>query len=281
MKNLLGSVVGNEIFFVYTLIILVVIFIILIILIDKKSSKKTTQNLFDTLNMKIIANPDEVKRDTIKEENTNIDIKTINNIKEKNKEFPDLEPIKQVEIIGVEENLKEVIKEIEEEPYIETELEKTQAQIRVEEITKALEKADLDGKIEKDKYEIFEEEQEKNAIISYNELMKSYDKLYSENEKIQYLEDDEIPINIEELYKIQDKEKEIKKVEMEDFITIKEKIDDEKPKTVDSTFKSSPYISPVYGIQTPPIEVKKQHDNDIENANQFLQSLKELKNNLD
>lgn len=280
MKNLLDSVIGNELFFVYTLIILVVILIILIVLIDKKNSKKSTQNLFDTLNMKIIANPDEVKRDTIKEENKDIEIKTINTTEIKD-EFVDLEPINEVEVIGLSSELKEVVKEIEEEPYVESELEKTQAQIRVEEITKALEKADIEEKIQKDKYEIFEEEQEKNAIISYNELIKEYDKLYSENEKIQYLEDDEIPINIDELYKMQDKENEVKKVEIEDFVTLKEKVVEEKPKVVDTTFKSSPYISPVYGIQTPPIDIKTSTDSDIENANQFLQSLKDLKNNLD
>ena len=66
--------------------------------------------------------------------------------------------------------------------------------------------------IEKDKYEQFEEEQEKNAIISYNELKKSFDKLYTESERIQYLEDDEIPINIEELYKLQKIEKDVEEL---------------------------------------------------------------------
>ena len=137
---------------------------------------------------------------------------------------------------------------------------------------RALEKAE---KQDKDKYEIFEEEQEKNAIISYNELKKSFDKLYSENEKIQYLEDDEIPINIEELYKIKETNEESNKVELKDLSDIK------KSSQTTSTFKNSPYISPVYGIQEPPIETKRVPDIEIESANQFLQTLKELKNNLD
>ena len=131
-----------------------------------------------------------------------------------------------------------------------------------------------------------QEEQEKNAIISYNELKKSFDKLYSENEKIQYIDDDEIPINIDELYQLSKKQE--KKETLEDTIkrinemsTPKKEEYQQKENVTTSTFKSSPLISPVYGIQKPPVETKTTVDKDIQNANQFLQSLKELKNNLD
>ena len=119
--------------------------------------------------------------------------------------------------------LKQTIQELENEIDIENELEKTQAQLRVEEITKALENAQIDEIVEKDKYEQFEEEQEKNAIISYNELMKSFDKLYTENEKIQYLDDDEIPININELYRLRDEqEKQKRSIKLEEIKVIKQ-----------------------------------------------------------
>lgn len=280
MEGLLASIAGNELFFVYSLVAIVILLIIVIVVIDKRDNKKKPTNLFDTLNMKIIANPDDIKQEINNEENEIIEIKSVS----KEDDFKDLEPIPNIEVMDYKESLRESIKSIEEDIYIEDELEKTQAQIRVEEITKALEEAELKEVNEKDKYEQFEEEQEKNAIISYNELMASFDKLYSENEKIQYLEDDEIPINIEELYKLQQQEKEVtnKKVELEDFSTLKEVKPEPAPTvTSTSTFKSSPYISPVYGIQKPPIQVKKEKDIEIESANQFLQTLKELKSNLD
>lgn len=276
MKNFFNGALNNELIFVYGLIALVVVLIIVIIIIDKRESKKRNQNLFDTLNMKIIADSDTIKNesnDMLNDITNTPEVVEINSKKEI-EEFESLQPIKEVEVIK-----HEVIDEIaNDEFYAETDLEKTQAQIRIEEITKALQEAEVEEKIEKDKYELFEEEQEKNAIISYNELKESFEKIYSENEKIQYLEDDEIPINIDELYKKQNQEQENnQKVELKDFSDMKQ------PSTVDtsSSFKSSPYISPVYGIQEPPVEIKNEDDIEIESANQFLQTLKELKNNLD
>jgi len=278
MNSILDNAISNELLFVYSLITVVVILIIVIIVLDKRDSKKKPQNLFDTLNMKIIADPN----DTVKEFKDDSEVVEIKSVKVEN-EFKDLEPIQEIKIVDSSNELKKAIESIEEDIYVESDLEKTQAQIRVEEISKALENAEIEEKIEKDKYEQFEEEQEKNAIISYNELMKSFDKLYSENEKIQYLEDDEIPINIDELYKLQEQEaeKSTKKVEIEDFVSLNKQVESLPKKTQESSFKSSPYISPVYGIQQPPIEIKNETDKEIENANQFLQSLKELKSNLD
>ena len=276
MDIFFNNIVGKELFFVYGLIALVIILIIVIIVIDKRESRKKPKNLFDTLNMKIIQTND-INDKPVKEENIEVNIVTQNEKVEN--DFSDLEPIEPVSIISQNETLKETLESIEDEVYVESDLEKTQAQIRVEEITNALKDAQVDKKIEEDKYAKFEEEQEKNAIISYNELKESFDRLYDENEKIQYLEDDEIPININELYELRDKE-EIEKVKLDDFSDFK------KPEPVvqsqsTSTFKSSPLISPVYGIQTPPVEIKKHDDIEIQDANLFLQSLKELKNNLD
>ena len=47
-------------------------------------------------------------------------------------------------------------------------------------------------------------------------MYKRQDKLYSENEKIQYIDDDEIPINIDELYQLSKKQE--KKETLEDTI---------------------------------------------------------------
>lgn len=313
MKNFFANAISNELIFVYGLIALVIILIIVIVIIDKKESRKKPKNLFDTLNMKIISDvnnltPDD-KNEEVKEEKIVPELDIIEMKQKKNKDnFQDLEPIpevrvekenftipKQVESKKVKEEETELLEDIasndfsqneEEDIYIESDLEKTQAQIRVEEITEALKKAQVEEQIEEDKYAKFEEEQEKNAIISYNELKKSFDKLYSENEKIQYIDDDEIPINIDELYQLSKKQE--KKETLEDTIkrinemsTPKKEEYQQKENVTTSTFKSSPLISPVYGIQKPPVETKTTVDKDIQNANQFLQSLKELKNNLD
>lgn len=311
MKNLFANAISNELIFVYGLIALVIILIIVIVIIDKRESKKKPKNLFDTLNMKIISDVNKLtpenKNGEVKEEKIVPEFDIIEMKQKKNKDnFQDLEPIPEVRVekedftISKQVESKKAKEETElledmtstdfsqneEDIYIESDLEKTQAQIRVEEITEALKKAQVEEQIEEDKYAKFEEEQEKNAIISYNELKKSFDKLYSENEKIQYIDDDEIPINIDELYQLSKKQE--KKETLEDTIQIinemsapKKEEYHQKETTTTSTFKSSPLISPVYGIQKPPVETKTTVDKDIQNANQFLQGLKELKNNLD
>lgn len=269
MKDIFNNAISSELFFVYALIALVIILIIVIIILDKKESKKEPKSLFDTLNMKIIADSNEqLKSEKLEEVVIN------SNTDKPDSTFDDLAPLKEIEIKDTETTLQETVSELKNEPYQETELDKTQAQIRVEEITKALEEAQKEQEQEEDKYQKFEEEQEKNAIISYNELKESFDRLYSENEKIQYLEDGEIPININELYELRDNKQ---KAKLDDFNTVEVQKD-----TTSSGFKSSPLISPVYGIQKPPIENNvKSVDHDIENTNMFLKNLKELKSNLE
>ncbi len=273
MGSILDIVLGHELFFIYSLIAIVIVLILVIVIVGKKESKKKTPNLFDTLNLKIIANPDEMVDTT----------SSVVNIKKepKKEEFKDLEPIPKVSTVyseKVKETLEEVLDdEDSDDIYVESDLEKTQAQLRVEEITKALKEAEMEELNKKDKYEQFEEEQEKNAIISFNELMASYDKLYSENEKIQYIDDENIPINIDELYELQKESKESKSAP----VKIEELIPETKTNTKTSSFKSSPYISPVYGIQKPPVDSRNNTDIEIDDANKFLKTLKDLKNNLE
>ena len=174
MKNIFDNAISSELFFVYALIALVIILIIVIVVLDKKESKKKPKNLFDTLNMKIIADPYE--QNTTDEDNEKVSEEIIINQELKvNDDFQDLEPIEEVKIKDTAETLRETINELKNETYTENDLDKTQAQIRVEEITKALEEAKQE-ELEEDKYQKFEEEQEKNAIISYNELKESFDR---------------------------------------------------------------------------------------------------------
>ena len=230
----LSQNIDKELYFIYGLIALVILLIITIIIIDRIDSRrekeKSKKKLSDTLTMKPI------REDTI------IDNKYDDRVVErKEEERPKIKLEKKINVIRKEEP----------EYYVEPDLEKTQAQIRVEEITNALKEAGVDSEESYAKYEEFEEEQEKNAIISYEDLMNNYDRLYEENEKNQYIDDDSIPINIKELYELGKEERKVKE-------EVEEK----------------PYVSPVYGTLGTP------KDKDIENGNKFLDNLKELKSNL-
>lgn len=265
--------VSSGIYLVYGLVALLIILIIIIIIIDRKESKRETQNLFDTLNMKIISN------NNFDDEPEIIEVK--HNEKEK-ESFDDLILSISPDLNEARDKIKETVKLMDMEDMLtekESDLEKTQAQLRVETITKALEEANIDEKIEEDKYQKFEEEQEKNAIISYEELKDSFDKLYSENEKIQYIDDDTIPININELYELSD---EIKKEKIEEIKPKEELVEVKTNNLGDTQFRNSPFISPVYGIQKPPITSETHKtDDEIEDATRFLNNLKELQSNLE
>lgn len=165
------------------------------------------------------------------------------------------------------------------------ELEKTQAQIEVEEITKALEKA-VQEEQELNKYAKFEEEQEQNAIISYAELKGKFDELYEANEKIQYVNDDTIPINLKELYETN----ELMQTENQKNPPVKEEESQpvkaaDLPEKKPGEFRNSPIISPVYGIQKDDFQIKKEVSRtsreDLQTTTDFLNALKELQKNLD
>ena len=283
MAGFFGQNIDNQLYFIYGLVALVVILIIVIVVLDRKETKRRKQNeklLSNTLNFKPI------KDDSYIDKNID-DIEVVelkNNVEPKVEEYEEVSEMSEVE--PYQEQLPlEFEEEIDE--FEEDDLDKTQAQIRVEEITKALEKAVEEEKQEQqDKYLAFEEEQEKNAIISYQELKKSYDKLYEENEKIQYVDDDNIPINIDELYEYnkskQEKVEPVEKV-VQPVTQVEVKEEPKKVKIEDfnenkQTFKRSPYISPVYGIQKP-VEIKP--DTEVTDANKFLNDLKELRDNLE
>ena len=273
MTEFLSQNINTGLYIIYGLVVLVVVLIVVVVVLDRKETKRRRQNeklLSNTLNFKPI------KDDSYIDKNVD-EIEVVDLQKEKVEE----EPITEEEDVFEEELPVQQKLDLDfEDDTDEDELGKTQAQIRIEEITKALEKAVMEEKQkEEDKYAKFEEEQEKNAIISYKELKESFDKLYEENEKVQYVDDDSIPININELYEynktstesvdaepVEVKVEEPKKVKLEDFNEGKR------------VFKSSPYISPVYGIQKPTEVVP---DNEITNANSFLNDLKELRDNLE
>ena len=103
MKNFFANAISNELIFVYGLIALVIILIIAIVIIDKKESRKKPKNLFDTLNMKIISDVNnltpEDKNEEVKEEKIVPELDIIEMKQKKNKDnFQDLEPIPEVRV---------------------------------------------------------------------------------------------------------------------------------------------------------------------------------------
>ena len=144
-----------------------------------------------------------------------------------------------------------------------------------------------------------EDEQEEKAIISVEQFKKVSEELYDSNEVIQNAYDDEgdEPISIAELENLCNK-KEEKTVKMDDFNTVKldtievdkqiKKLEDLPPIAMEKKFKSSPFISPVYGLndnnknleleQTANLEKLNE---ELKKTNEFLKTLKELKKNLD
>ena len=266
---MLNGSINTELYFIYGLILVVILLIITVLIIDRKDAKRDRRRikLTDTLNMKPITD------DMIRDSKYRDDLEVVEIESKEEKELYNTKTLPEIKIELEEAGLLDDAKvEIEEEIYHDSDLEKTQAQIRVEEITKALEEAKIDEKIEeeKDKYADYEEEQEKNAFISYEDLKSSYDRLYKENEQKQYVDDNSIPINIKELYEVNNKENEyqVKYATTEEDVELLDTDDSNKKKNI---------VSSVFDVNR---AVKNNVDKDIQNASDFLSTLKELRNNL-
>ena len=155
----------------------------------------------------------------------------------------------------------------------------------------------------------FEEQQEEEAIISMDELMQKSKSLYEQNEVTQYEDEGNEPISLQDLESRMNKIKE--EVEVLDIEPSKPEIQKaeaqvEENKTVklddfntislkdaykeDRVFKSSPVISPIFGIEkkesTTNMELEntanyEKLDEEIKKTNEFLKVLKELQKKLD
>ena len=146
----------------------------------------------------------------------------------------------------------------------------------------------------------YEVEQESTAIISLEELVKKSKELYENNELTQYNDEGNEPISISELEVVSGRKAEpitspfeistvvgdepIDTVSNE-FETIKANIEPEVKR-----FKSSPIISPIYGIEKQEVSNDLELENtanyekldaEIKKTNEFLMTLKELQSKLD
>ena len=209
-------------------------------------------------------------------------------IKEQQKEEIEvLEPVEVLEYTSIEPDV-EVAKE---------ELHKITEELREQE-------EKVEEVVQNERLTDYEVEQEENAIISLEELVKKSKELYEANELTQYEDEGNEPISINDLEVIagreaepvtepfeistvvgEEKKEEVEKVVLDDFNTIKTNVEPEVKK-----FKSSPIISPIYGIEkqevTNDLELEntanyEKLDAEIKKTNEFLMTLKELQSKLD
>ncbi len=214
---------------------------------------------------------------------------------------------------SIENIYKEVSQEVEKNHIdkIEyTEIEPNPEEAK-EEIRKATEELLKTQELQlKDEIDLakFEAEQEENAIISIDELYSKSKVLYEQNEVSQYQDEGNEPISISDLEMRMNKIKtDVEEIEKEDIHTIEENAIaplEEKQQVVklddfntinnselykeDKIFKSSPIISPIFGIekQTNDMEFEntanyEKFDDEIRKTNEFLKVLKELQKKLE
>lgn len=216
------------------------------------------------------------------------------------------------EVLEVQPEVIEPVKETEELTYTSIEPTKQEAQAELRRLTEELEAA-ASSQEENIALTSFEEEQERDAIISLEELIKRSKEMYESNEISQY-DDENIPISLSDLERqiqetlqgtefldtptepvlietptIEPIKEEQEQLVLEDLNTVEI---NEKPisnayKT--EVFKISPVISPIYGIE----KTRNSNDMELENTanyekldaeikktNEFLAMIKDLQKNL-
>ena len=246
--------------------------------------------------------------------------------------IPEIEPVQQTVIEKVQQDEKvvenqeiptSVVEKIKEEKeaipeeelqYTSIEPNPTEAQAELMRLTETLEKAEEE--VKNIELTAFEEEQEQNAIISLDELMERGKAMY-ENGEFDKLEDEgNEPISLQDLEERMKEAKESvaaieeepvitevtpvsEQMVLDDFQTVEVKKETTTPVvekkelySEHKKFKSSPVISPVYGIEHPTstnandIELEntanyEKLDEEIRKTNEFLMTLKELQKKLD
>lgn len=201
--------ISVEIMVIYGLIALTVALIVFIIILDKKEKKKRIMNRTQELRLMDLRKTEENYAKEFKKQPLAMDTELKSVVEVKKEEVQPVcvvsktidnssanKVVEKPEVISTESIIQTDEYLIDENLYIEDDLEKTSAQLQLEMLAKELEKAQIH---EEEKIRRFEAEQEENAIISYNELLKVCEELYDKNEKVQYMDEGNEPINLEEL----------------------------------------------------------------------------------
>lgn len=285
MGTVIEFIQDNDIMIMTALLILIVALTILVLIIDIINKKKNAKDA-DVIFNKTEPNVINAFKETVYEE-TPLEYTT------------DLSQFENVVKLPIEE--EQQIKYVEDDE----ELEKTKAQLELKNLKEELIKADQKEREERlkakeqvkeetytDKVDSFESSQEENAIISMDQFNMVSDKIYEQNEEVQYKDEGNEPISIKELEELYNT-KELKVIPTDEEIIDVINVEKEKPiikeEQVEKKFKSSPVISPVYGtieedkISTIALENTANLDKlseEIRKTNEFLNLLRELRKNL-
>lgn len=221
-----------------------------------------------------------------------------------------------IDVASIEQKQEENNQNIEETGLSYTSIEPDQetAKIELEKLKEELERQEQVEQTGVIPMTSYEEEQEKTAIISLDELLQKSREMYAANEMTQYKDEGNEPISIQDLERQIKKtaatydepfiisnvvgdediaiEEEQETIHMDDFNTIKEPVVNITSKVEEvKKFKSSPIISPIFGIEK---SVSKDTELALENtanydkldeqlrkSNDFTLSLNELQQKLD
>ena len=359
MNELINFLTSKEIIVVYMVAGVACFLCFLIYLIDKTYYKRKRKHNTKELNKLV----EEVNRE-LEEEGYDVneeiyDTPVLAPIEEYSEEEKDIEDmiVENMEIVQDQADVEEIEEEIEVKPvvaepvvveeeqeelcYTDIEPNKEEAQAELRRLTEELMKAEALAQQEVEVQETpvveevknisltsYEEEQEENAIISLEELVRKSKDMYEQNELTQYADEGNEPISLQDL-EIKMKEYSInepttvesiveeiesledhvveepviieaqpvvieqQKLVLDDFNTVKVEPVEEVQQTISNAyqttkkFKSSPVISPIYGIR-PQSELELENtanyeklDEEIKKTNDFVMTLKELQSHLD
>lgn len=179
-----------------------------------------------------------------------------------------------VEIVKEEKNINTEVSNIETQPVTE---------IKDESINKPEKKKEIVTIEIKKNPEIELLDDEEDAIISYDELKKSANFGYTDEEMDLYVDEENAIISIDELEKLYKESEQIETIQYE----VKH-VEDLPEISSNKKFQSTPMISPVYGVTSSESELILEQtanleklNEEIKKTNEFLKTLKDLKKNLD
>lgn len=288
MKFIIDFILNNDTIIMASLFLLIIVLLLIVVIMDAVNRRKNSKNA------KLV----------LKDENNNItDV-----FKENLSEEVDLSKTKDLGEYTTSLDNDSKNSDITEIKYVDEddeELEKTKAQLELKNLKEELLKAELKEKTAAEKAVMIEDEeeqiptiedsidqfelsQEENAIISLDQFNKVSDKIYNDNEITQYKDEGNEPISIQELEKLYNSNETVIKDDINTDVK-EEKI--ETTEAIQSKFKSSPIISPVFGIDDGGDEsinnmalentanLDKLNE-EIRKTNEFLNTLRELRKNL-
>lgn len=288
MKFIIDFILNNDTIIMASLFLLIIVLLLIVVIMDAVNRRKNSKNA------KLV----------LKDENNNItDV-----FKENLSEEVDLSKTKDLGEYTTSLDNDSKNSDITEIKYVDEddeELEKTKAQLELKNLKEELLKAELKEKTAAEKavmigdeeeqiptiensIDQFELSQEENAIISLDQFNKVSDKIYNDNEITQYKDEGNEPISIQELEKLYNSNETVIKDDINTDVK-EEKI--ATTEAIQSKFKSSPIISPVFGIDDGGDEsinnmalentanLDKLNE-EIRKTNEFLNTLRELRKNL-